>query len=234
MLPLTGDMPVWQFWATGADDAPPLVQRCLDSVVTHTQGRRYVLLDAENYSDYVTLPAHIEAKRARMGWTHFSDVLRVFLLAQHGGTWLDATVRLTAPVPSQISSQDFFCFTRPEDPFLLSSWFMHARQGDPITLSVARMLERYWSEHDDIIDYFLLHFLFEAAFTADPRLRSHWLRTPVHSYLPPHELQHLLSQRFDEQRLTALSAHSWIHKLTHKPPEAAAQPGTFYSWLSEN
>jgi len=222
--------PVWQLWANDGP-VPAVVRRCMESVRHHIGMRDHRILDAHTYSDYITLPPHIEAKREVMGWTHFSDVLRVNLLAEHGGIWLDATVMLTGPVPDEMGCLPFFAFTRPEDPFLLSSWCMQSAVGSALTVALAQMLDRYWAEHDELVDYFLLHFLFEAAVTGNRRLRAQWLEVPVHSHVPPHRLQDAFAEPFDEQRLTDLLRSSWIHKLTWKPPEAARRPGTLYSQL---
>lgn len=39
--------------------------------------------------------------------THFSDLLRIELLINHGGLWLDATTYLTGTLPNYISENDF-------------------------------------------------------------------------------------------------------------------------------
>src|SRR5262249_2011723 len=87
--------PIWQYWHSRAVDCRPLIRECLDSVRRHTSGREIIILNNETLGDYVTLPDHVLAKRERIGATHFSELLRVSLLAQYGGTWIDATILLT-------------------------------------------------------------------------------------------------------------------------------------------
>src|ERR1700731_1941133 len=81
--------PIWQYWNSGASRCPPIIQECMASVQRHATGREIIVLSDDTLHDFITLPAHISAKREQMGATHFSDVLRVCLLAQHGGTWID-------------------------------------------------------------------------------------------------------------------------------------------------
>jgi hypothetical protein len=230
--PFDPTTPIWQFWATGPDTAPPLVQRCLASVPVHAGNRPVIVLDQDTYRDYITLPAHIEDRREHIGWTHFSDILRVFLLAKHGGTWIDATAFLSAPAPADVANLPLFAFTRPEDPFVLSSWYLQASRAHPAVVSVRDMLDAYWKDNDDLVDYFLIHFMFEAAITADSTVRSAWLDTPVRDFQVPHLVQHRLADRMSKADLLELMKQSWIHKLTYKLPAEAAEPDSAASVLA--
>lgn len=224
---LSTDLPVWQFWAPDPERAPALVRNCMQSVAEHLSDRTVTVLDPTSYGEFVRLPQHIEARRDQMGWTHFSDLLRIWLLAEHGGTWIDATVMMSAPMPAHVDEVPFFAFSRPEDPFLLSSWFLHARPAHPIVLALRDMLDDYWCHHETLVDYFLLHFMFESAVTVDRRLRRMWMDVPVHSFEPPHRLQSVLASDFDEHFLQEILAASWLHKLTWKMPPAALDEGRF-------
>ena len=42
--------------------------------------------------------------------THFSDILRIHLLAYYGGCWIDATCFQMAPIPLQILQSPLFLF----------------------------------------------------------------------------------------------------------------------------
>jgi 2-polyprenyl-3-methyl-5-hydroxy-6-metoxy-1,4-benzoquinol methylase len=148
--------------------------------------------------------------------THFSDILRLHLLAEHGGTWIDATVMLSSPRPKVLEGLPFFAFTRPEDPFLLSSWYLQCQPGDQLMGAWRNLLVDYWTEHDDLTDYFVLHHLFEALMTLDPEARRRWVDTPVLSYEGPHRLQGILDRPFSAELVEEVLASEWIHKLTYK------------------
>jgi hypothetical protein len=177
------------------------------------------IVDDSNLSDYIALPSFVIAKRPGFSATHFSDLLRTALLSEHGGTWIDATVYLTAPVDgilSQMRPSGFFAFTRPNDPFLLSSWFLATEARNPLMALWRDLLYTYWSEHDALVHYFLLHFLFEVAVTLSDRARAAWEQVPLESYLPPHALQERLLQPYDEGIFVRICQSTAIHKLTHK------------------
>lgn len=104
---------VWICWMQGIENAPELVQRCYASIKEHVTDREIVLITAENRKKYVELPDYIEEKYAKgiITHTHFSDILRVTLLAKHGGTWIDATVFCSGGViPHYMLDSDFFVF----------------------------------------------------------------------------------------------------------------------------
>jgi len=224
--------PIWFYWGQEVSRAPELVRSCFRTAHDFSDGRSVVPLDDGNIESFVSLPRFVMLKKERMGRTHFSDILRSALLAQYGGTWMDATVYLTGPITPYVTGRPFFAFTRPEDPFLLSSWFIHAEAGHPLMTAELEMLYRYWSEQDVLIDYFLFHFLFECGVTLCEPLRRHWLHVPEISFLAPHGLQACLLQVFDERRFRNACQATPIHKLTWKlDPEKCQDEHTFYSYL---
>ena len=68
-----------------------------------------------HYGKDVNMPDYIIRKQqsGEIDLTHFSDILRMMLLAQHGGIWMDSTLL--------IPSKHLGTFIRPEDKF----WSCH-------------------------------------------------------------------------------------------------------------
>jgi hypothetical protein len=221
--------PIWSYWAQGLSEAPRIVRACLRSITAMSGGREVIVLEDRDLRRFASLPDHIVRKKAAIGTTHFSDILRTALLAEHGGTWIDATVLLTGRIPSDVTDQPFFAFTRRSDPYLLSTWFLHAQAGHPLVTSLRDMLYRYWLERDTLADYFLFHFLFECGVTLDAHLRRCWLDVPVVDFEPPHRLQAMLNARFDPAAFDAMHEATWIHKLTWKLERSPVPAGpTFF------
>lgn len=106
------DGPIWMFWWQGVESMPPIVRKCYDLAVAHApQAHPVVLLTKENFTNYVQIPEYI-LKKVELGvitLTHFSDILRMALLYEHGGLWMDATLYSAATIPEKIFSQVFFC-----------------------------------------------------------------------------------------------------------------------------
>ena len=153
--------PIWQYWHSGRDNAPEICRTCLHSVGRFAADRPITVLDDRSLHQNVHLPSRILARREQMSITHFSDILRSYLLAEHGGTWIDATVLLSGSIDHITRHLPFFAFTRPNDPLMLSSWFMHSVRGHPLMCALRDMLTDYWQENELLQHYNLLHFLFE-------------------------------------------------------------------------
>jgi len=100
---LIGDK-IWTCWWHGENNAPPLIKRCLESIRKNAGGREVIVIDRDNISQYIDMPGHIMEKHEAglMTTTHFSDILRFSLLAEHGGLWLDATMFCFRPIPDSI------------------------------------------------------------------------------------------------------------------------------------
>src|SRR5581483_2229233 len=204
---------IWQYWGQGVDAAPPIVRRCLESVAANAGARKVIVLTDATLSRHVDMPPEFSRTNPGITRTHFSDLLRVELLYRHGGIWIDATVLMTGPIPDAIEHADFFCYTRPADPYLLSSWFIKAAAADPMLFAWRAMLRHYWRENDRLLNYFLLHYLFEAAITVHADLREHWLRTPALSSHTCHLLQGRLPLAFDPEWFASIRRQTTIHKL---------------------
>lgn len=216
--------PIWQFWAQGFEAAPAIVRRCLETV-SQCAAAPVTLLSERTMADHADLPGWLMDKRASIGWTAFSDVLRLALLSRHGGTWIDATCLQTAPMPPEIESEPLFVFRRDSNPMILSSWFIRAVPGHSfIETALAAALD-YWAHHDRPHDYFWFHHLIEALVVLHRPCAETFAAIPAVSSRAAHCLQYALREPYSPQRLIELTRQSWLHKLSYKldpPPEAGS------------
>src|SRR5687768_533051 len=107
---LDTESPIWMFWWQGEENAPPIVQACINSVRLRAEGRRFIVVSKANYRDYVTIPRRIEDKfhQGIISTTHLSEVVRFMLLAEYGGLWLDATVFCVDRIPNDVFTARLF------------------------------------------------------------------------------------------------------------------------------
>ena len=84
---------IWTCWFQGLRQAPELVRKCLASWHERNPEWDFRVLDASTISRYVDLGAHIDLTRQSITAASLSDILRVLLLHEYGGVWVDATVR---------------------------------------------------------------------------------------------------------------------------------------------
>ena len=236
---------IWQFWWQGADSAPEIVKKCMLSVRKHADDWEVVVIDKNNLGEYLEIPPLILERldRGEMSITHFSDYLRARLLAQYGGIWADATVMMTDDLPKEILNAPFFMYKSPlwangsEVPrpelFLQtalaagreklgggadagSSWFLAATSGSPIMSLIAVLMEKYWSEHHSLVDYYLFHKFLAMAVCFNYHCREEYLSAPAKTNISPHLLQLALREEPVAADLSPLVNASSIHKLSYK------------------
>lgn len=107
------EMPIWQCWLQGTNNMPDLVKICMQSVKKFNPNRKIIILTEENIKDYIKLPDYIieKYKKGIIPKPQFSDILRLSILKEYGGVWIDATIYLTGKLPEGIFSSDFFTLT---------------------------------------------------------------------------------------------------------------------------
>lgn len=218
------DLPVWQLWLQGKENAPKLVNKCLGSVEKYCGERRIFVLTREDISNYADIPGHIwdKYREGAIGNAHFSDVVRTQLLEKHGGTWIDATVLLTAPIPELFLQQDFFAFAYENakeaykmDCYTFGNWFMHAQPNHPLIKKINMALACYWQNENKAVHYFMYHMLATGLINNDQALTRLWRQVPRYTEIPPHVLQKSFLEKYDAQKLDCIKAGSAIHKLSY-------------------
>ena len=155
--------PIWTCWWTGAETAPIIVKKCLQSIEKNAGDHPVVLITEENYSKYIDIPEYILQKQAenKIGLAHFADYLRVSLLNRYGGVWLDATIFCPYPIPDLFFSNPFFTCRSPYTKsrylshfewvtFCLGGWKNNCVYG-----FLQKAFELYWDKCDYAIDYLL-------------------------------------------------------------------------------
>lgn len=85
---------VWFSWLQGIEQAPDIVQVCLQSQMKHLPGYEFRVIDLENYQKWISLPQYVGDKfrKELIPPALFSDLLRLSLLKEYGGIWMDASV----------------------------------------------------------------------------------------------------------------------------------------------
>lgn len=172
--------PIWIFWWQGETSMPPMVKKCYELAKVHApQNHPVVLLTKENYKQHVTIPKHIidKVKSKTITLTHFSDIVRVSLLYEHGGLWMDATLYSAGAFPERLFEQSFFSVRTPDDGqwvsrCLWTGFFMGGIKGHPLFGFMRQLFFDYWKEHDELLDYFLIDLGIAMAYDNIPQIKQ--------------------------------------------------------------
>ncbi len=210
---------VWICWFQGEENAPDLVKACINSVRKNMPEKEVVVLTEETIPQYVQFPEHITEKweSGKIRAAHYSDLLRLALLCEYGGIWIDATVLCTSQdIPKAIAESPLFVYQmidlsrQDTNAIIASSWFISAWSQQLILLLTRDLLYEYWKRNDCAENYYILHIFFAIAARRYP---EKWSQVPVYNNHSPHTLQFELMQSYDSGRWEDIMQMAVFHKL---------------------
>jgi hypothetical protein len=135
---------IFVLWLQGEEKAPPLVQMCL---LRWRKLNPTYELKVLNFADAEEILKDFPLDCRKMRPQALSDVLRMKLLADQGGVWVDATVFPVRPLDSwlpEAASSGFFAFEGHLAPLDVDSWFLAASPCHIIPRLWWQEIERYW------------------------------------------------------------------------------------------
>lgn len=174
------DEKIWVFWWSGEKEAPEIVKACIKSIRKNSNGREVILLDKDNYKNYIKMPEYILEKRDRgtMLLANFSDILRLSLLATYGGIWIDATVFISQPIPERVFTDIFYTAKKVNFDLLFysksrwCSYFLAGSKKFPFFAFARDCLLQYWEKSSALIDYLLFDYVIGIAYDNFAEIRK--------------------------------------------------------------
>lgn len=127
---------IWMYWAQGWDNAPDLVQKCRRSWESFNPDYKVIALDDLTVGEYLNIPFEIRVNRPDITVQKISNLIRIGVLAKHGGVWADATLMFSKPLQDWLPeyfSTEFFAFRNPGRDRMFSSWFMASEPGNKLS-----------------------------------------------------------------------------------------------------
>lgn len=228
------DNPVWVYWKQGFENAPSLVKKCIESVQKHSS-RQVILLDNDLVSKYVVMPNEIIRKydAGNMSNAALSDLIRFSLLEHFGGTWIDATVFLTADLPDYILNSDFFAFKDTfgliQNPALISNWLLHCKKNNTVMKAARNMSFAYWLRENYVVDYLFTYILLAIALENSADSVGDY---PYANSDYSHLLLECIDEQFDAKKMAHIGELSPIQKLTYKlKEETYSKQNTFLQYV---
>ncbi len=213
---------VWICWFQGIENAPTIVKTCFNSLKKNLPNKEIVLLTYDNIDNYVTFPKYIldKWKKGFITNTHMTDLLRLELLTNYGGTWIDATVLCTRnenSIPDYFFNSELFFYQclkpgRDGHATYMSSWYISARSHNRVLETTKYLCYEYWKENDNLIDYFLLHDFMSIVIDSLPENKNIIPRDNA----TPHELLLRLFDKYNCDVWKAILNQTPFHKLSYK------------------
>lgn len=177
---------IWFLWFQGIDNAPYVVRRCYESWVARNPTWRVVLLDASMLPS-VSRIDYSAGNIARLSLNHKADLLRLDLITNHGGVWVDATCFCVQPLddwlPQRMES-GFFAFRRPRPDRVMSTWFLAAESGNTLASRMFECMLDHWGNHQFVAgDRQFLVKVLTRLLRGSPRTRAWWFSPMIRDWL---------------------------------------------------
>lgn len=226
---------VFTCWMQGMDNAPELCKLGYSRMAQIFGKENVVVITADNYSDYVTLPDYIIDKwqKGIISNTHISDIIRYYLLYNHGGTWIDATVLLlTDDLPLYMFNSKLFVFADYISGAIpnYQSSFITAHSHSKLIGCTINLIEEYWKKENFTMDYNMYHYFFQMA---EEQYQDEWKQMPKYPNHATHILRKVLFEPYSEEQFNQIKEMCPVQKLSHhKKPDDTK--GTFYDVLIRN
>lgn len=228
---------IWTCWLQGLENAPILVKRCIESMRQYANGYRVEIIDLNNVSQFVQLPDFVisKYKAGIIPYAHFSDMIRLELLEQYGGVWIDSTIFMTDVLPNYIVDADLLIFRGfGVGHVSIYNPFLAAKPHHPIIQSMLQLLYAYWEKENKLVSYSIFHLFFSIAIAQSRLNQSLWNEVPNVSGTQMFYFQSRLGEPFDRKAYELATSISSLHKLTYKYKELGidiSKKGTFYDVL---
>ncbi|MBQ8522129.1 MAG: capsular polysaccharide synthesis protein [Clostridia bacterium] len=230
---------IWVFWWTGIETAPDIVKRCIEKI-KKSSNDKVVILDKNNIKNYIEIPPHIYDKieKGYITITHFSDILRMCLLSQYGGLWLDSTIYYTGGNIKEYLEREFYTIkhlngnSRYVSKNRWTGYFLSCKKNNLLVVNVRNILFEYWKKHDTLIEYFLIDFLIDLVYS-----NNYTVKCMIDNLEPNNEnnekLVALLNEPYKEEILKKLINNTNVFKLTWKQEFKLENEGkkTFYNYI---
>lgn len=233
--PLSKDNVIWVCWFQGEENMPPLVKQCYKLLLQNSNGHEVVLLTNENIREYVEIPKEIYDKvdSGKMLLAHFSDILRMCLLAKYGGLWVDATYWITRPI--EIDGNPFYTLKQDDKEAIHISrgqWACNcigAGSNYYVFAFVRDCLLAFYLDNSPMKEYFLFDYIFLIAYNSFSDFRDIIDSMP---YRSPDilKVQYSIFEPYKKEVMGRILKDNVMLKLTYRIDEALKPASCFTNY----
>ena len=212
---------VWVLWWQGEENMPELVKICLENMKKKLYDSEVIILSKKNINDYIQIPEYILTKfnKGVIGFAHFSDILRITLLKEYGGIWIDSTIYISKELSqkqiSKIKTIKFKCNEKTSIPKGQWCCFFLGKLNSKLYHFMYDFYLKYWSKENIIIYYFLMDFIVKIAYQNFPEVKKD-IDNNKYNNEQIHKLASLLNNKFNQDEYATLLESNFIHKLSYK------------------
>ena len=219
------DSNIWIFWWQGIENAPEIVRKCIETIRYYSESHKVIIVTEKNISQFVDIPKYILEKvnNGSITLTHFSDILRLELLYQYGGIWMDSTLLMTGDIPVDVYKLPFFTIKHMKYSDyhvcrgLWSGFFLCAAKNNKLVKFCRDFLYEYWKHEDSLICYLLIDVAFCLAYDNFEWAKKMIDDVPVNC-TDVFSMQENMNREYDEKLVEKWCKNTFVHKISYKIP----------------
>ena len=217
-------MPIWFFWWQGIENAPFIIKTCFYNILKNAGAHPVHLIDETNYQNFVSLPTHISEKYLNdtISVTHLSDYIRIKLLSEYGGLWIDGSIFVKNQIPEEVFQKPIWSIRNPgKEKTNVSNWdwtigVMAGWKRNVLFTTVEQLLSNYWKDHDVPVDYFVMDYLMRIAYEGNEAIQN-----MINDILPNNEQFYFLQNSANlslnrDVFENEMRSRNWLYKLSWK------------------
>lgn len=221
--------PVFVCWLQGEENAPVIVEKCINSIRRHVKNHPIVLISEKNLGEYIDIPTYImdEVNSGRLTRTSYSDIIRSSLLASYGGMWIDATFFISKDLPSIYFDYPLFSAAKQPEPanrrnvcisrYRWTGSFIGSSKNNHLLFCFLRDFFYEYEKNEVVfIDYLLVDYIIFLAY-----LNFESVKKDI-DFIPNNNINfgwlfHVMNKVFDpEECKKALGGETFTYKLSWK------------------
>ncbi|MCT8395760.1 hypothetical protein D0499_08220 [Weissella soli] len=215
--------PIFIFWAQGIENAPEIVKTSVNRLKQQISKHTIHVLTQENYRYYVDLPEEVE-KLLPNHVAHWTDILRVALLAKYGGIWIDATVFVGDNFEEKVDAllDNNHVLTPRYGNVLksrgISNWFIGIgdNSGRQFVNMIYEALVLYIQTHDEFAYYYMFHALWNFMIQINSEMGKIWIDSRGFSATESHRIQASFFENKSNEWINQILKDTVLQKLTYK------------------
>lgn len=221
--PAIPDKSIFIMWWQGEQNAPSLVKACIESVRINANGHKVIIITKENINDFINIPNFIikKVREKNISFTHLSDIIRLNLLAQYGGAWIDATVFCAKEISEEYFQRPFYSIhfdqhTKDPSHGRWTTFLLFAQKANPIIEKALEYHYRYWFKHSILVDYIMFDYIINEVISQDHILTDMINNIPIEHKDVFQLIEHLENSNFNikdfiNEHNTTFYKLSWKH-----------------------
>lgn len=171
---------IFVFWYQSFENLPLIVDLCIRSIKNNGKNYDVVLLNKDNYHEYINLDKSIEEKffNKKISIQNFADYLRIKLLEKYNCLWIDATVFAIKEIPLSYSELEYFSVKSPNmyegkkeyslfPLFPFGQVYLLGGTNKRFFHQIATFFEDYIKKRDVYLDYFMIYYFMNFLYLND-------------------------------------------------------------------